>query len=102
MQEAALPGICSTVIYFLAVTAADDQSAGLQRPEMVGDSGAGHFQQGRNIQDTLLLMAQEPEDADSGSVANLFEDVCYGLEVIYAAELFSDSGSVWAFAMMMG
>jgi len=88
VEEAALGVIGGAVVDFFALAAADDEAAVSQRAQVVGDGGAGHFEHSGDIDDALFAVAEEPEDADSGGVAELFEDFRDGLEVFDMGELF--------------
>ena len=75
VQHPDLRRISGLVIDLLAVAAADEQSALRQRAEMVRHGGAGHLEQRRQIDDALLPVAQQPEDAHARRVAELLEDL---------------------------
>ena len=50
---------------------------------MVGDGRTGHIQQGRNVNNTLLCVAQKPENAYPCGIAKLLENICYGFKPAY-------------------
>ena len=81
MQQAALLGVRRFVVDLLALTAAFQKATVHQRTQMMGYGGAGHLQYGGDVEHTLLLMAQQPEDADAGGVAELLENVGYRREM---------------------
>ena len=81
MQKPALRRVCCPVIDFFPFTAADDQAAVAQWPEMMGYRRAGHVQYGGNIDHAFFAVAQQKEDADSGGVSKLLEDLCNCLEM---------------------
>ena len=87
MQELDLHGVARPVIDLLAAAAAADQSALRQRTQMVRDCGARHVEQRRDIDDALLPVAEQPEDAHPGRVAQLLENVAYRAEVLHIFQL---------------
>ena len=68
----------------------------------MGNGGAGHFQHGGDVDDALLLMAQQPEDAHAGGVAQLLEHVGNSGEMRGVHQLFVQAGSVCALPVVMG
>jgi len=85
VEELALRRISGPVIDFLTIPAADDQSTVSQRAQVVGNGRTGHFQHSGDINDTLFAVAQEPENAYSGGVTQLLENLRNRLETVYAA-----------------
>ena len=54
---------------------------------MVRDGGAGHIEQRRDVDDALLPVAEQPENAHAGRVAQLFEDIAHRAEVLHVFQL---------------
>jgi len=69
---------------------------------MMGYGRAGHSQHGRNIDDTFLAVAQQPENSDPGRIAQLLENIGYCLKMLYKLKLFLQKGNILPFVMMMG
>ena len=102
MQQAAFLRIRRPVIDLFSVPTADNQATGFQRSEMVGYSGAGHFQHGGNIDHAFFTVAQKPEDAYSGGVAELFEYLRHGLKVCYTTQLLLKQYGLRLLSVVMG
>jgi hypothetical protein len=73
-----------TVVDFLAIPAADNEAAGFQQLQVMGEGGAGHIHHDGEIQDALLTVAQEPEKPETGLIAQQFKQVgsrCEGFRI---------------------
>ena len=90
------------VIDFFSDTPADQQTAFRQGAQVMRNGGTGHFQHGGNVDDALLLMAQQPENAYTGGVTQLLEHVGNGGKMHGIHQLFVQAGSVGVLSMMMG
>lgn len=60
MQELCLYGISQCVVDFFSLSAAGNQSALFQAPQMMGNGRGAHSGRRRKIADAFLAMAQEP------------------------------------------
>lgn len=74
--------IGNLVIHLFALTAGHNQTTGFQDPEMVRYSRARHTGHGCDIDDALLYMAEDPKDAKSARIVQLFHQFGYSLKVI--------------------
>lgn len=81
VQRLALNIVGGFVVDLFAFSAAGDKTAGFQEFKVMGDSRAGHAHQGRDIDNTLLTMAEKPENLDSAAIAKLPEHVGNCLKV---------------------
>ena len=78
MQLVSNFGIGCPVIHFPSVPAGDDQTAGLQNPQVMGHRRGGHPGHGRDIRHTFLHMAENPEDPQPAGVVQLFHQCRHG------------------------
>ena len=81
MQKLTLDGIGGAIIDFLSFTAGDDQTGVTQRAQMMRNSGCGHTHHGRQIDDAVLVMTEQPKQAHAGRVTELLEYICDELEM---------------------
>ena len=77
----------SAVVDLLALPAADDEAAGFQLPQMMGDGGAGHIHHGGEVGHALLAVAEKPENPNAAAVAHLFENIGNHLKVLHAGHV---------------
>ena len=82
MQEANLRCVGSLVIDLFAAAAAGQKAALREAAQMVRDRRAGHLQHRGDVDDAFLVVAEQPEDADPGRVAQLLEDLADGTEML--------------------
>ena len=68
-------GVCGLVEHFLPGPSGGDKAGGLQQAQMMGYSGAGHVDNGGDINDAFLCVAQEPEDAQTGGIPQLLQSI---------------------------
>ena len=82
VQELGLRIFRSTIVDFFAFTAAGDEPGTLELLEMVAHRRAGHADHGRDVDDTFLTVAEEPEDADAVAIAKLLKDIGDDLKIV--------------------
>lgn len=82
MEGPALGGVGGLVIDLLALPAADDQPAVFELAQVVGDGRAAHPHDGGEVDDALLTVAQQPEDAHAAAVAQQLKQVGDDLKVL--------------------
>ena len=75
VQGPGLDGIGRAVVDLLPLPAADDQAAGAELVQVVGNRRAGHIHQGGQVDHALLAMAQQPENLQTAGIVQLPEDV---------------------------
>jgi len=88
------------VVYLLALPAADNQPCTAQLAQMVGYGGTAHIHHGREIDDALLTVAEDPEQLDPAAVAQLAQQFGHLLEVTGSRAVFHNL--VGGLAMVMG
>lgn len=78
-----LLSVCGFVIYLLAVSAADYQATAFELSEMMRHGRACHTDYGCNVDYAFLAVTQDPEDTYAAAIAELFEYICYSLEILF-------------------
>ena len=73
MYKLRLLRICKFIVHLLAVPPAFDQSTFAQQLQMMRHRRVAHVHGSGYIADTLLTMAQKPQDSQPTAVADLFE-----------------------------
>ena len=73
MEQLCLRRGSDSVENLLAVAVSADQTGGLQTAQVVGDGGRAHADRCRNIENTLLAVAEQPENLKPCAVAELLE-----------------------------
>ena len=68
------------VVDLLPHAARDEKSALTQLPQMVRHRGRAHADHRGEVDDALLAVAQQPENAHAAAVGELLEHVRHGLE----------------------
>ena len=102
MQQPDLHCIRRLIIDLFSDTAAFQKAAVRQRAQMVGYGGTGHIQHDGNIGHAFLLMAQQPENADAGGVAQLLEYFRYGCKMRQVQQFAVEAGGVFFSTVVMG
>ena len=96
VEELGLPGVGAAVIDLLALPTADDQAGGLQQLQMVGEGGAAHLHHGCQVNDALLAVAEDPEQAQPVSVGELMIKVSQSFKGSYLRQLLQQAVAVLA------
>ena len=78
MQQLPLHGVGRTVIDLLAVTPAFEKPVLGERAQMVRYGGAGHVEHRGNVDDALLPVAEQPENAHARRIAERAEQLRHG------------------------
>ena len=82
VQQLCLLGVGCTVINLFSAAAADNQSAGFQLLEVVGDGRTAHLHHSGKVDHTFFAVAQKPEDTDAAAVAKLLEKLGNRLKAV--------------------
>ena len=78
MQQLPLHGVGRAVIDLLAVTPALEKPVLGERAQMVRYGGAGHVEHRGNVDDALLPVAEQPENAHARRIAERAEQLRHG------------------------
>ena len=78
--------VAGAVEDLLAFTVADDEAAVAQRAKMVRHRRTGHVQHGGDVDDAFLTVTEHPENAQTGGIAELVEELRDHAEFLDAAE----------------
>ena len=75
------------VIDFLTSTAADDQTAGFQLLQVVGQGRAAHIHHDRQIDNTFFAVTQNPKKSKSAAVSQKSEQFCNGAKILIVRQV---------------
>lgn len=84
VQELGTVVVGGFVVDFFAVAAAGDELGAFELFEMVTHCRAAHVDHCGNIDDALLTVAEQPENADAVAITKLLENVGDDLKVVDA------------------
>lgn len=82
MEQLCRLRLACTVIGLFSFPPGFDQTAGTQKTQMMCHGRAAHIHHGRNMNDAFFAMAKNPENTDSGRIADLLENISDGLEML--------------------
>lgn len=87
VQKLGCLSVSGLIINFFSAPAADNQSAGFQLAQMMGDGRTAHVHHGGNIDDAFLTVAEKPEDLDAASISELLEYFSGSLKIFRCGHL---------------
>ena len=101
MQQLDLLLLRRPVVDLLAVPAADQEAALHQGAQVVGYRRGGHLKHGGDVDHAFLRVAEQPENANPGRVAQLRENVGHGGKMGLIAQFCIELGQTAALAVVV-
>ena len=87
---------------FFSIAAADDEPGIPQRAEMMGYRGTGYAEHGGNVDHAFLAVAEHPENAQPGRIAQLAKDVRNDRKFLDTRKRLAEKEAVFMVGVMMG